>query len=84
MSELKLISVRIDKDVLRKVDGLAAQSGIMKRSWIINNLLAACVTCADSGTLFKLASTFEPKKRGFKLSYRIDPTELENTKDYND
>lgn len=78
METLKLISVRLDRNTLEAVDKLARQLGIMKRSWIINNLLNICVNCTTPGDLWRMASTFEAHKKAYKLTFKLDPDSIHN------
>lgn len=72
MKNLKLISLRIDCDTLAAIDKITRESGIKKRSWVINNLLKACVDCSTPQTLHRLATEFDPFDKGYSLEYRID------------
>ena len=72
MKNLKLISLRIDCDTLAAIDKITRESGIKKRSWVINNLLRACVDCSTPQTLHRLATEFDPLGKGYSLEYRID------------
>ena len=78
METLKLISVRLDRDTLRAIDKVAKDNGIMKRSWVINQLLRICVKCTTSGDLWRMVSTFDPEKKGYTLTFRVDPDKIYN------
>lgn len=78
METLKLISVRLERNTLDAIDKLARQNGIMKRSWIINSLLNICVNCTSPGDLWKMASIYDAKEKGYKLTFRIDPDSIHN------
>lgn len=54
MQNLKLISVRIDPQTLKKVDALVANHRYWKRNAIINGLLTAVVDAMDDGTLYDM------------------------------
>lgn len=72
MKNLKLISLRIDCDTLAAIEKVTMKSGIKKRSWVINNMLRACVKCSTPQVLHKLATEFDPYDKGYSLEYRID------------
>lgn len=72
MKNLKLISLRIDCDTLAAIEKVTMESGIKKRSWVINNMLRACVKCSTPQGLRKLATEFNPFNKGYTLEYRID------------
>lgn len=82
MKNLKLISLRIDSDTLAAIDKITRESGIKKRSWVINNLLKACVECSTPQTLHRLATEFDPKDKGYTIKYGISKSSLLNTHYY--
>lgn len=71
MKNLKLISLRIDCDTLDAIDKITKESGIKKRSWVINNLLKACVGCSSPQTLHRMATEFDPVDKGYAIKYGI-------------
>lgn len=71
MKNLKLISLRIDSDTLDAIDKITKESGIKKRSWVINNLLKACVGCSSPQTLHRMATEFDPLDKGYTIKYGI-------------
>lgn len=51
MAHSKLISIRVNESALAKIDELASKHNYLTRSWIINNLINACLyCCAGDGT----------------------------------
>lgn len=67
MEKLKLISVRIDPETLKKVDALKAKHRYWKRNAIINGLLTAVVDAMDDGTLYDMVRYlryYHPKPSG--------------------
>lgn len=84
MKNLKLISLRIDCDTLAAIDKITRESGIQKRSWVINNLLKACVDCSTPQTLHKLATEFDPLDKGYTIKYGISKNRLLNPHYYED
>lgn len=84
MKNLKLISLRIDCDTLAAIDKITRQSGIKKRSWVINNLLKACVDCSTPQTLHRLATEFDPLDKGYTIKYGISKSRLLNPQYYED
>lgn len=71
MKNLKLISLRIESDTLDAIDKITRESGIKKRSWVINNLLKACVQCSSPQTLHRMATEFDPLDKGYTIKYGI-------------
>lgn len=84
MKNLKLISLRIDCDTLAAIDKITRESGIKKRSWVINNLLKACVDCSTPQTLHRLATEFDPRDKGYTIKYGISKSSLLNPNYYED
>lgn len=82
MKKLKLISLRIDCDTLAAIDKITRESGIKKRSWVINNLLKACVDCSTPQTLHTLATEFDPLDKGYTIKYGISKSKLLNRNYY--
>ena len=82
MKNLKLISLRIDSDTLDAIDKITKESGIKKRSWVINNLLRACVECSTPQTFHKLATEFDPRDKGYTIKYGISKSSLLNPNYY--
>lgn len=78
MENLKLISVRLERNTLDAIDKLAQQKLYTKRSWIINSLLNVCVNCTSPADLWKMASIYDAKRKGYKLTFRIDPDSIHN------
>lgn len=72
MKNLKLISLRIDSDTLDAIDKITKESGIKKRSWVINNLLRACVECSSPQTFHRMATEFDPLDKGYTLLFRLN------------
>lgn len=79
METLKLISVRLDRDVLRMIDKEAQRQGIYKRSLIINQLLKACMTCAGSRTLWSMITARHPREDGYVIDFKIKADKLRET-----
>lgn len=76
MENLKLISLRVDPESLRKIDELAKRYEYYSRSSIINNLLGAVLQCAADGTIWKMISTYCPYEKGYVVKYEQNPDAL--------
>lgn len=72
MENKKLTSIRLDPDVIEKVDELAKKHEYYTRSSIINNLLSAVLKCAAGGTLWKMLSEFYPYEKGYVCKFEKD------------
>lgn len=67
MENLKLISVRIDPETLRKVDAIHDKYDYWKRNTIINGLLSAVVDAMDDKALYDMvrySRYFHDKPKG--------------------
>lgn len=83
MENLKLVSVRLDPDTLRKIDELAKRYDYYTRSSIINNILTNIINCSDGSNLWKIISTYSPHTCGYTVDFHVDKEKLEKVK-YND
>lgn len=83
MEKLKLISVRVDPGLLAAIDKIANTSRGFKRSAVINKLLEVVLRCADSDTIWRMLSSYEPEHSGYAIRFDVDRARLENTS-YND
>lgn len=78
MEKLKLVSVRLDPDTVRKIDEIATRYNYYKRSTIINLILTNIIKCADGRTLWKILSTYSPHTCGYKVVFQVDKDKLDN------
>lgn len=86
MEKLKLISVRIEPETLRKLDELARKHEYYNRSSILNRLLKAILTCSAGGTIFRMISEFYPYEKGYvcKFEKSKEAIELRHKPNYDD
>lgn len=54
MENLKLISVRLDADTLKKIDHIASEHSYLNRSRVINSILQCALACSDDDTLWQM------------------------------
>lgn len=76
MEKLKLISLRVEPETLRKIDEIAAQYDYYNRSSIINNLLGAVLKCSNENTLWRIISTPFPYEKGYVVNFETDKSVL--------
>lgn len=76
MEKMKLISIRLEPDILREIDTLASKHDYLKRSAIINNILRNVIKCSSPGTLWKIISTYSPHTCGYTVQFNIDREKL--------
>lgn len=72
MNNKVLKSIRLDTEVLEKVDELANNHSYWTRSSIINNLLSVVLKCSTGGTIWKLLSEFYPYEKGYVIKFEKD------------
>lgn len=64
MSRTKLISMRIEDELLDKIDELREGKPYLKRSRVINCLLNAMLKCSICGQVNKVLDTYDPYDAG--------------------
>lgn len=69
MENKKLISIRLEPDVLERIDDMAKSYSYRTRSSIINKLLSVVIKCSTDGTLTKMLSAYNPEKKGFVCKF---------------
>lgn len=78
MENLKLISVRLEPETLKKIDELAAKQSYRTRSNIIQAILKNVIECADSGALWRIIDTLYAYDKGYKVEFKVDRETLKN------
>lgn len=73
MERQKLISMRVENELLKKIDEYCAARCYLTRSSFINRVLNAIVTCSDEDTLQNIVETYDPYSAGFHVRFlKID------------
>ena len=83
-SSIKSNSNKSKSTSIKLINKITKESGIKKRSWVINNLLKACVDCSTPQTLHRLATEFDPLDKGYTIKYGISKSRLLNPNYYED
>lgn len=78
MEHLRLTSVRLDPETLRKIDAVAEAHYYLTRSSIINAILTNVVNCSDEDTLWRIIRTYAPHTCGYMINFRVDKERLAN------
>ena len=60
MPNLKLISIRLDDETLAMVEKLSRTASYRNRSFIIQRILKAVLTCTDDETLQHIIDSWDP------------------------
>ena len=69
MEKKKLISARLDKEVIDAVDSFAEKHDYLSRSSIINALLYVNLFCTDEDTFWQLLSVRHPYEKGYAVRF---------------
>lgn len=69
MERQKLISMRVENELLKKIDEYCAARIYLTRSSFINRVLNAVVTCSDQDTLQNILETFDPYSAGYHVRF---------------
>lgn len=67
----KMISFRAWMEVQDFLDDFCARNGL-KKSWVINKLLANITSCADDVTLLSIVNANFPYEKGYRVSFEVD------------
>lgn len=70
MTETKLISVRMEKQVLQALDQVAKVTPYRTRSACINRILKCVLTCASEEAVAEIVDTHDPFSDGLQLLLR--------------
>ena len=68
MAQTKLISVRVDENLLSKIDEYAKAATYLDRSTVINHLLKAMLECSIAGQVWKVLHCFDPFSEGIEIT----------------
>lgn len=73
MENLKLISVRLEPDTIKKIDRFSNVSRYWKRNTIINTILTEVLSQLSDGDLYKMMAYRYDKRNDLKISVQIVP-----------
>ena len=71
MERNKLITLRIDKDNLKRIEEIIAGAPYLNRSRIINVILSAVLQCCSQDDLWKILSAYDPLSDGVVIRIAI-------------
>lgn len=71
MEKLKLISMRIERQTLEKIEKLA-KNHYCKKTTIMSKLLTRIFECADTETIFKMLAENWAFEKGYKITFEVD------------
>lgn len=67
MSELKLISFRIEKDMLEIIEKIGQSQPYLSRSRVLHKFLSAMVFCTSENEMWEVLNTFDPYMDGIEI-----------------
>ena len=73
MENLKLISVRLDPDTIKKIDRFSNGSRYWKRNTIINTVLTEVFNQLSDGDLYKIMTHIYDRVNTLQISVQIVP-----------
>jgi len=76
MVNKKLISIRLDQDVLEKIDELRKRHSYWKRSAIINQILSILLKCANDDVLWQMMKVFYAYEKGYVIRFEVDKEKI--------
>lgn len=71
MEKLKLVSMRIERQTLEKIEKLA-MNHYCKKTTIMSKLLTRIFECADTETIFKMLAENWAFEKGYKITFEVD------------
>ena len=72
MAKSQLISVRLEPEVMRRLEEYVGRQRYMTRSFVINHILHAVLSCAEAGTIYNMINTYHPREKGFVTSFEVE------------
>lgn len=72
MEKSHLISVRLEPEVMRRLEKYVGKQRYMTRSFVINRILHAVLSCAEDGTVYNMINTYHPREKGFVTRFEFE------------
>lgn len=72
MTNLRLISVRLENETIEALDRLAKKTEYRNRSQIMQNILRNVLTCADPNSLWQIIDTRFAYEKGYTVDFHAD------------
>ena len=67
MERKKLISLRVDINLLKKVDEIASTREYLTRSSLIEKCICAVLKCTNMGSYWKIIDSYDPYAEGLSI-----------------
>ena len=81
MEKSHLISVRIEPEVMQRLEEQVRKERYVKRSFVINRILNAVLSCADERTISQILITGYPREKGFVIRFEVEKGKIKERLD---
>lgn len=81
MAKSQLISVRIEPEVMQRLEEQVRKERYLKRSFVINRILNAVLSCADARTICQILITGYPREKGFVIRFEVEKGKIKERLD---
>lgn len=81
MEKSHLISVRIEPEVMQRLEEQVRKERYLKRSFVINRILNAVLSCADARTICQILITGYPREKGFVIRFEVEKGKIKERLD---
>lgn len=81
MEKSHLISVRIEPEVMQRLEEQVRKQRYVKRSFVINRILNAVLSCADERTICQILITGYPREKGFVIRFEVEKGKIKERLD---
>lgn len=81
MQKSHLISVRIEPEVMQRLEEHIRKKDGVTRSFMINRILNAVLSCADEQTIRQMLITAYPREKGFVIRFEVEKGKIKERLD---
>ena len=81
MEKSHLISVRIEPEVMQRLEEHVRKQARVNRSFVINRILNAVLSCADASTIHQMLITGYPREKGFVIRFEVEKGKIKERLD---
>lgn len=81
MQKSHLISIRIEPEVMQRLEEEIRKQKGVNRSFVINRILNAVLSCADARTICQILITGYPREKGFVIRFEVEKGKIKERLD---
>lgn len=81
MVKSHLISVRIEPEVMQRLEEHVRNQSGVSRSFVINRILNAVLSCAEERTVSRILITGYPREKGFVIRFEVEKGKIKERLD---